>query len=400
MTLTPRNVVFHVDMDAFFASVEQRDNPAWKGKPLIVGAKPGNRGVVSAASYEARKFGVRSAMPINEAYARCPKGVFVRPRMEAYGAESTRIMEIFTSFSPSVERISVDEAFIGMTGTEKLWGTPREAAESLAGRIRRERSLTCSIGIAPNKFLAKLASDLNKPGGITETPFDPEKIIPWLAPMPVSRVWGVGKVTEKTLASSGIKTFGDVQRMTREQLTGMFGKMGDQFHDLCRGVDPREIERGESSKSISREYTFNRDSSDPQAWRNVLLELSDDVGRQARREGLRGRTVFFTFRKSDFSRHTRQRTLEKPTNIAHDIHANAVKMLGEVEKSVHTFRLIGVGITNFADAMQTDLFDAGESHAWEKSEAARDAIEKRFGEKAIFRARNARKKDAPEDRDS
>ncbi len=392
----PVRVIMHVDMDAFFASIEQRDHPAWKGKPLIVGAKPGNRGVVSAASYEARTYGVFSAMPINQAYERCPSGIFVRPRMDAYAAESHKVMEIFASFSPSVERISVDEAFIDMTGTEKLWGKPLCAAQAISGRIRAERSITCSIGIAPNKFLAKLASDLNKPDGITETPFEAAKIIAWLAPMPVSRVWGVGKVTEKMLNGMGICTFDDLQRLSRNHLTEKFGKSGGLFYDLCRGIDAREVQSPENARSISREYTFNRDSSDQQACKGILLDLSDDVARQARRENLKGKTVFFTYRKSDFSRHTRQTTLEFPTSTGYDIYAIVVKQLEKVSKTVGTFRLIGVGLTNFTDALQTDLFDRPiTSHTWEKSEAARDAIEKKFGEKAIFRGTNAPVSESP-----
>jgi DNA polymerase IV len=382
--------IMHVDMDAFFASIEQRDNPEWKGKPVIVGAKPGNRGVVSAASYEARKFGVRSAMPINQAYARCPSGIFVRPRMDAYSAESYKLMEIFTSFSPSVERISVDEAFIDMTGTERLWGKPRNAAEAIAERIRLDRSLTCSIGIAPNKFLAKLASDLHKPQGITETPFDPEKIMAWLAPMPISRVWGVGKVTEKALKDMGITSFEELQRLPKDQLTKKFGKSGDLFYDLCRGIDARDVEAHETAKSISREFTFNQDSSDPQAWKSILLDLCDDVGRQARKEKFKGRTVFFTYRKSDFSRHTSRSTLGNPTNTGHDMYATVLKLLEQVSKSIKQFRLIGVGLTNFSDPVQTELFEeSATSKTWEKSEVARDAIEKRFGDRAIFRGTNA-----------
>ena len=276
-----------------------------------------------------------------------------------------------------------------MTGTERLWGAPLAAARAISERIRSVRSLTCSIGVAPNKFLAKLASDLNKPGGITETPFDPDKILSWLAPMPVSRVWGVGKVTERELGKIGIGTFEDLQRLSMDQLTKRFGKSGGLFFDLCRGIDAREVESQENAKSLSREYTFNRDSSDPVVWKGILLDLADDVARQARRENLKGKTVFFTFRKSDFSRHTRQCTIEIPTNTGHDIYTIVIKLLEEVSKSVGTFRLLGLGLTNFTDALQTDLFNqADSSHVWEKSETARDAIEKRFGEKAIFRARN------------
>jgi DNA polymerase-4 len=382
--------ILHVDMDAFFASIEQRDNPEWKGQPVIVGAKPGNRGVVCAASYEARKFGIHSAMPINQAYRRCPSGIFVQPRMDAYETESKNLMEIFTSFSPAIERISVDEAFIDMTGTEKLWGKPRNAAEAIAGRVRRDRCLTCSIGIAPNKFLAKLASDLNKPDGIAETPFNPEQIMTWLAPMPVSRIWGIGKITEKALNGSGIQTIGQMQALSKKELIHRFGSNGAFFYDLCRGLDSREVSPHESAKSISREFTFNTDSSDPHAWKKILLDLSDDVGRQARKEKVKGCTVFFTFRKPDFTRHTRRSSLHCPTSTSHDIYETVITLLDTVSLTNKKFRLIGVGLTNFSDAAQTDLFEqTGDSRAWERSEVARDAIEKRFGEKAIFRARDS-----------
>jgi DNA polymerase IV len=386
----PEKIIMHVDMDAFFASIEQRDNPAWRGKPLIVGAKPGTRGVVSAASYEARKFGIRSAMPINQAYQRCPSGIFVFPRMDAYSAESKRVMEIFMSFSPKIEQISVDEAFIDMSGTEKLWGKPYKAAESISQRIRHDRNITCSIGIAPNKFLAKLASDFNKPNGITETPFEIEKIKEWLGPVPISRLWGVGKVTEKMFVSMGIHTFKDLQSLSLGQLNKKLGQNGARFFDLCRGIDFREVALPETSKSISREYTFNNDSSDPSAWKNILLNLSDDVGRQARREGLKGRTIFFTYRTSDFTRHTRRKSISTPTNTAHDIYKIVITLIDEVSKSVKKFRLIGVGLTTFSDVSQTDLFEQSQtSHTWELSETARDVIEKRFGKKAIFRASNS-----------
>jgi DNA polymerase-4 len=380
-------VIFHVDMDAFFASIEQRDHPAWRGMPVIVGAQPGRRGVVSAASYEARRFGVHSAMPINQAHAQCPNGIFTRPRMAVYAAESRRLMAILESFSPIIEPVSVDEAFVDMSGTGALFGSPRQAAEAIARRIRDERALTGSIGIAPNKFLAKLASDCNKPAGITHAPFAPQEIIAWLAPMPVSRIWGVGEKMTEALAGWGIHTIADLQQLSSADLQKRFGAGGLLWHDLCRGIDTREMSAGSESKSISREHTFSRDCADPAAWRSMLLTLADDVARQARSEGLMGRTIVFTYRKPDFSRHSRRLTLSRPTHIGKEIFDTAARLLDETARSVPRFRLIGIGLTGFMDAVQTDLFERHDSRkAWEASETARDSIVEKYGDGALIRA--------------
>jgi nucleotidyltransferase/DNA polymerase involved in DNA repair len=389
-----RTVIFHVDMDAFFASIEQRDTPAYRGKPLIVGAKPGMRGVVSAASYEARKFGVHSAMPISEAVRRCPEGIFVQPRMGVYGAESKAIMAIFAVFSPLVEQVSVDEAFLDMTGTARLLGEPVEAAQKLADRIRTERSITASIGIAPNKFLAKIASDLHKPAGITMAPFDPPAIAAWLAPLPVGRIWGVGKTTGGILEQMGIRTIGDLQGVPRDSLEHRFGKQGDRLYTLCRGIDDRPIEGPEAAKSISREYTFNVDSADPGEWRRMLFSLAQDVARRARRSGVRGATVVLTYRRSDFSRHSRRKPLVPPTNAARFIYEGAVELLDTVREK--TLRLIGVGLTSLDAGEQTDLFaDEHPGAAAEAAESAMDRIAERFGRAAIAKGREIGRLPAP-----
>ena len=380
-------VIFHLDMDAFFTSVEQRDNPDLRGRPVIVGSLPGNRGVVSAASYEARKYGVHSAMPINQAYARCPAGVYLRPRMHVYARESKRVMGILQSFSPDIEQISIDEAFIDMTGTEKLWGRPKEAAEKLTGTIKSEMDLTASVGIAPNKFLAKLASDLNKPDGITVVPFDNHDIIAWLAPLFVSRIWGVGKVTQNHLATLGIKKIKDLQKLSLALLEKRFGKHGSALYNLSRGIDTRPVERLEPAKSISREHTFNEDSYSTDEWFRMILVLSRDVAKRARRARQKGRTIVLTWRTPDFKRFSRRVTLGHATNLARDIYDNAGKLLTNELQQVKGLRLIGVGVTNFDGIYQTDLFeDAGESQAWDASERAMDRIAERFGDDVIFRA--------------
>jgi nucleotidyltransferase/DNA polymerase involved in DNA repair len=387
---TPQKVIFHVDMDAFYAAVEQRDNPLLRGKPVIVGALPGKRGVVSTASYEARKFGVRSAMPINEAHRRCPQGTFLFPRFPIYSAESRRVMETLRSFSPAVEPISIDEAFVDMTGTEKLWGAPQDAAAEIARCIREVTDgLTASIGIAPNKFLAKLASDIQKPSGITQTPFCAEEIYSWLAPLSVSRIWGVGVKTQQVLQSWGIETIGDLQKLGRHKLLELFGKQGGALHSLARGFDSRDVGEREPVKSVSREHTFNRDSYNRDEWKQTLLSLASDVGRRARARGLQGNTVVLSYRTPDFQRRSRRQRLEHPTNISKDIYEQACSLLEALPANVQALRLIGVGITGFAPPVQTSLFegtDAPEKQRWKVSEEAMDRLTERFGRSAILRA--------------
>ena len=374
--------VFHIDMDAFFASVEQRDHPQYRGKPVIIGAKPGGRGVVSTASYEARKFGIHSAMPIGEAYSRCPHGIFIQPRMLVYEAVSRSIMTLFAHFSPCVEQVSVDEAFLDMTGTRRLLGSPLLAARAIADALKKQHHLTASIGIAPNKFCAKVASDCNKPDGITICPSDPQGVIEWLAPMEVRKIWGVGKITAGTLARAGVTTVGQLQQMQFDQLVDRFGRQGMALYYLARGVDDRPVENGGPCKSISREHTFPVDSHDRARWRSTLFALSQDVARHARRDGVKGRTVVLIWRRPDFSRHSRRVTLLQPTNVARFIFETAMQLLEKTGEPV--LRLLGVGITGLGQPLQTDLFTgtAGFSHI-ELSEQTVDALTERFGRNII-----------------
>lgn len=380
-----QRVVLHIDMDAFFASVEQRDNPDWRGKPVIVGALPGNRGVVSAASYEARAFGVHSAMPVSEAFQRCPQGIFVRPSMDHYSRDSEKIMEILQEFSPEIEQISVDEAFLDITGTERLWGAPVQTARSIKTAIRDRLGLTASVGIAPNKFLAKIASDLDKPDGITEVPFDPQRIVSWLAPLSVGKMWGVGKKSAAVFLSQGVRTIGDLQKRSLMQLQALFGANGAGWYDLCRGIDNRPISEAESAKSVSRENTFEHDTADRAQIRSTLLSLAQDVGHRARQAGLKGRTVILTWRGSDFARHSKRVTLTSPTNTAHEIFNQALTLLARLPPRL-TVRLIGVGVTNFDTVQQTSLFDDDPGKkAWERSERAVDKVTDKFGRGAVWR---------------
>jgi nucleotidyltransferase/DNA polymerase involved in DNA repair len=381
-----KRVIFHVDMDAFYASIEQRENPSYRGKPVIVGARPGKRGVVSTASYEARKFGVHSAMPINEAFSRCPNGIFVQPNMGLYESVSHKIFDLFGKFTPGVEPISVDEAFLDMSGTEKLFGPMQTAAKKISAALKEKQHLTGSIGVAPNKFLAKIASDMNKPDGITIVPFEREKILEWLAPLSVDKIWGVGKKSAVALQTLGIYTIGDLQNVPLDQLIHHFGKAGNSLFSLCRGIDERPVETGDAAKSISREITFERDSSDRQQWRQVVYELAQDIAARARHSNVRGATVVLTWRLPDFSRHSRRFTMVQPTSVAKVIFEQALLLMDSVYE--RSLRLIGVGITNLTNEVQTDLFSGSDGQErLETSEITADTIRSRFGIESLRKGR-------------
>ncbi len=297
--------ILHVDMDAFYASVEQRDDPALRGKAVIVGAGPNERGVVSAASYEARKFGVYSAMPSRTAGKLCPHGVFVYPRMSVYSAISRQIMAILENFTPLVQQLSVDEAFLDVTGAERNFGDAPTIAARIKAEIRSQTSLTASVGVAPNKFLAKLASDLEKPDGLVV--ITNENKLRILAPLSVTRIWGVGKVTADRLLEAGIKTIGDLQSLPLRELQRRFGNLADHLHALALGEDDRPVETGGESKSISSEHTFDIDTPDLAQVRRSLLEQCEEVAWRLRQEKYAARTVQLKLRYSDFTTLTRRR---------------------------------------------------------------------------------------------
>ena len=379
-------------MDAFFASVEQRDHPEYRGKPVIVGAAPGSRGVVSAASYEARKFGIHSAMPINRAFSLCSQGIYVRPAHEKYSSESNKLMDILKEFSPKFEQVSVDEAFLDMTGTEKLWGAFIVAAKKIKTKIGEERGLTASIGIAPNKYLAKIASDLNKPDGISEVPFNYDEIIKWLAPMAVKKMGGVGKKREEILNSMGLRTIGELQKLTHDFLEKKFGKGGTGLFHLCRGIDSREVKGGGTAKSISREYTFDNDTKDRVLLKKTLLTLSQDVSRRAREGRKKGKTVVLTYRTSDFKKCSKRVTFSNGLNTAKEIYETAVCVLDALPGNI-VVRLIGVGLTSFCQESQIDLFGMDkDKRAWEESEKALDILSAKFGRQIIKKGGEIKKK--------
>ena len=345
-------VIAHLDMDAFYASVEQRDNPALIGRPVIVGAPPTQRGVVCAASYEARKFGVRSAMPSITAKRLCPDGCFVRPRMDAYREESHRIMEIIASTGAVVEQMSVDEAYMDVSSicqAEDADASLRMAlplARELKARIRSERQLTATIGIAANKLLAKIASDHQKPDGLTIIP-EKEKVA-FLRPMPVRTLYGVGRVTEKVLLDAGLETVGDLQDYPGD-LRALVGSFAGQLKAFAVGEDDRPLELGDEIKSISGEETFLRDTDDRKILRACLKEQAADIEARLKHRRLGAHTVQVKVRYGDFATLTRQFTVEEPLTEAGDIYRLACWLLGRERLVSRPLRLLGLGVSSLRE---------------------------------------------------
>ena len=375
--------ILHVDMDAFFTSVEQRDRPELRGKPVVVGAPPDKRGVVAAASYEARKFGVHSAMPSRTAYRLCPHAVFLRGDHDKYSRESERVMAILRQFTPLVEQVSVDEAYLDVTASLRLFGTGEQIAREIKRRVRETTRLTASVGVAPNKFLAKLASDMRKPDGlmvITET----EKL-GVLRPLPVGRIAGIGKKTEPLLHELGVHSIGDLQQFPIEPLRARFGVWADEMKARAMGEDDRPVEPGSETKSISNETTFEEDVSDAAVLERTLREMADEVGRRLRAEGVRARTVQLKLRWSDFTTLTRRTTLPEATDDEGRIAEVAIKLLRVELESPRPVRLVGVGGQNLLRApRQLDLLDAASNRRDELNRVA-DAVRAKFGAKKLRR---------------
>ena len=351
-------VIFHLDMDAFYASVEQRDNPALQGKPVIVGAPPTQRGVVCAASYEARKFGVRSAMPSATAGRLCPNGVFVRPRMEAYREESRRIMEIIAGLGATVEQMSVDEAYLDLSAlcqandTDASLQKSLPLAQALKQRIRAERQLTATVGIASNKLLAKIASDHQKPDGLTLIT-EKEKV-QFLRPLPVRALYGVGKVTEQVLHEAGLKTVGDLQDYPGD-LRALVGSFAGQLKRFALGEDDRPLELGDEIKSISGEETFLQDTEDRKILRACLREQAEDISARLKRRHLGAHTVQVKVRYSDFTTLTRQLTVEEPLTEAQEIYRLGCHLLGREKLVSRPLRLLGLGVSNLREPTAQQL---------------------------------------------
>ncbi len=383
-------MILHVDMDAFFASVEVLDNPALKGKCVIVGGTSG-RGVVSAASYEARVFGVHSAMPMYLARQKCPHGIFLRPRGRRYSEISKRIMAVLDSFSPLVQQVSVDEAYVDISGLKSLYGTPLEIGGSIKQAVHGRTGLTCSVGIAPVKFLAKIASDLEKPDGLTC--IMPEDMPSFLDTLPVSKIPGVGARTEQQLRKLGIVTLADVKRCSEAELVRCLGKFGHRLRELAHGVDHCQVRPERTIKSVSSEETLANDTRDKALLKTYLLKQSEEVGRDLRRHHTKAKTVVLKLKHADFRQVTRQAPLGRYTAASEILYAEAARLLDEYPLSMPV-RLIGLGAAdlNAGDRpVQQDLFPAGASGPpatgkWEALGDAVDRICEKFGGYAIKKA--------------
>ncbi|MSR31177.1 MAG: DNA polymerase IV [Gemmataceae bacterium] len=378
--------IIHVDMDAFFASVEQLDNPSLVGKPVIVGAKPGGRGVVSAASYEARAFGVHSAMPISAAVRLCPQGVFLPVRFERYGQFSRQIRDIFHDFTPLVEPLSSDEAFLDVAGSEGLFGSAEEIGRKIKERIRVETGLTASVGVAPNKFLAKLASDLKKPNGFVILP--EEKVRETLDPLPVGKLWGVGKKAEMRLNALGYKTIGQIADANVEILVRAFGSSARHLWELANGIDSRVVTPDRLAKSLSADTTFPEDISSPESLRHILFELLDHLAWRLRKKGVKAAVLEVKLRSSDFITRGASKTLLQPLDQALLLLAEARPLLEGLLADMLPARLLSVGASRLAwpGETQQSLFDGETREKLSGVDRAVDAIKARFGEESIGRA--------------
>jgi DNA polymerase-4 len=389
--MTQGRSIIHLDMDAFFASVEQLDQPAYRGKPVVVGADPQGgkgRGVVAACSYEARPFGIRSALPISQAYRLCPHAVYVRPRMHRYAEMSDRIFAILREYTDLVEPLSIDEAFLDVTASQRLFGPPEEIGRALKRRIRGELGLVASIGLAPNKFLAKIGSDLGKPDGLVSVP--PGKEREFLDPLPISRLWGVGPKTEARLTRLGLQTIGQIARMPVETLGGLLGEAGGELWELANGRDERPVVPEQEAKSISAEHTFGADTEDRELIRRTLLSLADRVALRLRREGYLTSGVTLKFRDHRFRTLTRAASLAQATDVAEDLFREAWKLVDKIPWQGSRVRLLGIAASRLAPAgeggtSQMALFQPAPDPRRKLARTV-DAIRERFGSDAITRA--------------
>jgi DNA polymerase-4 len=389
-------MILHADMDAFYASVEERERPELVGKPVIVVGSPEKRGVVSAANYVARKYGVHSAMPAVTAHRLCPQGIFLPPRIDYYAEISGQIREIFERFTPLVEPLSLDEAFLDVTGSEHLFGPAVEIGRQIKHAIRQELRLVASVGVAPNKFLAKIASDLKKPDALVVV--EPDKVQEFLDPLPVERLWGVGKQSTKVFQQLGIHTIGQLRQWPLDTLQARFGSSGEYLWQLAQGIDDRPVVPEREAKSISHETTFEHDISDMEVLRAWLLDLTEQVGCRLRRHGLRGRTVQLKVRFADFSLITRSQTLPEPTDITQELWQAADELLCQRLPPRHLpVRLIGIGVSGLDDTgtIQGLLFDQEERQKQTRLDTVADQLKDRFGIEALRRGSSLERGEKP-----
>jgi DNA polymerase-4 len=371
-------------MDAFYPAVEALDKPELKGKPVIVGGAK-ERGVVSSASYEARRFGVHSAQPIATAIRLCPEGIFMPVRMSRYKEVSRQVFEIFHCFTPLVEPLSIDEAFLDLTGAERLMGQTKEIAKKIKETVLKKTGLTVSAGVASSKFVAKIASDIDKPDGLTVVP--PDRVREFLDPLPVKKMWGVGKVTQQALARLNVKTFKDLRQIPVEILEKNFGKHGAAMHLLSMGIDERDVEPEREPKSIGHEQTFMKDILNPDQAKKELLSLADRVALRMRREEIRGSTVSLKVKYSDFTQITRAATLPEPTDDSMEIYSTSCRLLKKTAVGKRPVRLLGISLSQLSSRegeKQLFLFDRDKGYRKRRDlNTALDSICDKFGEKSI-----------------
>jgi len=375
-------------MDAFFAAVEQRDNPALKGKPVVIGADPKEgkgRGVVSTCSYEARKFGIHSAMPISIAYRKCPKAIFLPVNGKKYSEISGEIYRIFYEFTPEVEPISIDEAFLDITGSFHLFGTPQKTCRLIKSRIKKATGLIASVGLAPTKLAAKIASDLKKPNGFVEV--TEEGLLDFLWPLDIRKMWGLGEKSEVVFRRMGINTIGDIARKDMQDLADAFGKNGAHFWYLANGIDGRAVEAESEVKSVGNETTFEKDTLENTKIEAALMRLSEKVSTRLREGALKGRTVTLKIRLTGFKTYTRAVTISTPGNFTDMLYKEIKKLYNGFDTKGRKVRLVGVSVSNLSSADFCDsLFETSTEKKTEKIHKAVDRIKKRFGTNSIRRA--------------
>lgn len=385
MTATER-VILHCDLDAFFASVEQLDEPNLRGRPVLVGGR-GARGVVAAASYEARAFGCRSAMPMAQAVRRCPEAVVCAPRGKRYAEISAQFMSILESVSPVVQPLSLDEAFVDVTGSNRLLGSGVQIAESIRTRTREELGLVVSIGVAPNKFTAKIGSDLEKPNGLVV--IETTGIACRLAPLPIERMWGIGPKSLVRFHRAGLRTFGDLQASTPEALARRFGKASARFFELAHGRDDRPVQTERGASSISQECTFPQDIGDRDQLEGVLLGQVSEVAHRLRRIGARAGSIGLKIRDGDFVTISRSRTLREPSDMTQVLWDGARELFSTwASAQFRALRLLGFAVRDLTHDKQAVLFEDVQDKRQRSLDATTDAIRERFGARAIKRGRS------------
>jgi len=383
--------ILHVDMDAFYASVAERDDPSLRGKAVVVGA--GARGVVLSANYAARKYGIRAAMPVGRAKRMAPHAVFVTPDHQRYSEVSAKVMEIFDSFTPLVEPISLDEAFLDVTGARKLLGTGREIAVEIRRQVEASEGITCSVGIAPSKFIAKLASGHCKPNGILEIPAD--RILNFLHPLPVNAIWGVGPKTAETLERLGLRTVSDIANLPRATLIRALGQAsGASLYELAWGRDYRDVTPNEPDKSISAAETFAQDIDDPEEILREFLRLTEKAAARLRENGYYAKTISIKVRFADFSTISRSKTLPLPIDSTHDIYEIAKSLYLALNLDRARLRLVGISLDNLSEAAPEQLLLGARERGWREADSAIDRAKLRFGGGSVRPGRLIKKSSA------